>query len=322
MNKVFKHIIYLFFIAISISVYSQDNAVKGYKIVGDEVVFTFDIRDYTKYTNEKTSRRIRVESFDITNVVVSGEFNSWSRDKWQMNKVDEYTYQLKKNIDDFTDEFSWEFKFIINNSYWAEPNKKVNNITPAVDDYGYNLNVFNLKMFTAHPNENGNACFKLDGYKDAKRVVLTGTFNRWDEDIFNMNKTENGWELTLQVNPGQYQYKFIIDGDWVEDMRNPDKVENEYHGFNSVINITEPFTFNLEGHLDAEKVILTGTFNDWSEEDIKMIKTSNGWTYTAELLGGKHHYKFIIDGNWTTDPDNSVKEYDYDGNINSVCIIK
>ena len=81
-------------------------------------------------------------------------------------------------------------------------------------------------------------------------------------------------------------------------------------------------TFRLCDFENANTVILSGDFNDWSEEDYKMTKTDNCWTYTKRLSGGKHHYKFIVDGQWITDPHNSVKEYDGEGNINSVCMVK
>ena len=62
--------------------------------------------------------------------------------------------------------------------------------------------------------------------------------------------------------------------------------------------------------MDAEKVILSGSFNNWSEDALKMKKTDFGWTLNLTLTGGKHHYKFIVDNEWITDPVNPVKEYD------------
>jgi len=322
-KKIILNSIYLLFVFITLNSYSQNDTIKGYSIEGDVVVFSFDIRDYTKISSDGGNHEmVDFEDLDIENVIVSGQFNNWTRDKWKMNKIDEYRYELIKNINDFTDEFLWEFKFIINNSFWAEPTEKISNIIPARTEDGEDLFVYNLKMFTAYPSENGNACFKLDGYQDAKKIILSGTFNKWSEEFFKMNKTEGGWELTLQLNPDEYQYKFIVDGNWIEDINNPNKKENEYDGFNSVINIKVPVTFVLSDYLNANKVVLAGSFNDWSENDYKMTRTDNGWEYKVLLSGGKHHYKFIVDGNWVLDPGNSVKEHDYNGNVNSVCMVK
>ncbi|NOR29061.1 MAG: hypothetical protein GQ540_11095, partial [Lutibacter sp.] len=147
-------------------------------------------------------------------------------------------------------------------------------------------------------------------------------FSRWNENYFSMLKTEDGWELTLQLRPGEYEYKFIVDGEWITDTENPLMNNNEFDGFNSVIRIGKLVTLKLNNNLSATKVILTGSFNNWNENNCKMIKTKNGWEYTFKLPSGKHHYKFIVDNNWIVDPDNPVQEYDYDGNINSVYIVK
>ena len=62
-------------------------------------------------------------------------------------------------------------------------------------------------MYTAYPDNNGNANFKLNGFKDAKKVIITGSFNKWSEEFFKMNKTKNGWELTLKMKPDVYEYR-------------------------------------------------------------------------------------------------------------------
>ncbi|MEC3907944.1 hypothetical protein VOI54_13015 [Tamlana sp. 2201CG12-4] len=322
MKDIILHITLIIFTFTSPNIFAQKQKNKGYKIENDSVVFTFDARDYSKYTKEHTGQTLDFDDFDIENVVVSGEFNLWSRDHWKMNRVDEYTYELKKSLSDFTDEFSWEFKFIVNNSYWAEPSKKTPNISKAIKN-GYKLRgIYNLKMYTAYPDENGNVSFKLKGYKNAKKVILAGSFNKWDENLFKMNRTSYGWELNLKMKPDVYQYRFIVDGHWMEDPDNIHKTENEFGEYNSVIDIKVYTAFKLKGHMNAKKVILAGSFNDWNEHELVMRKMDYGWKYVIPLSGGKHHYKFIVDGKWIVDPGNSVKEYDNNGYINSVRMIK
>ncbi|NAS30832.1 hypothetical protein GTQ40_07610 [Flavobacteriaceae bacterium R38] len=300
----------------------QEKQFHGYRIDGDEVVFVFDKRDYNRFSLDGSWKKQTIDDLKIKNVGVSGEFNDWSRNHWKMAQIDENRYELRKKISDFDDEFSWEFKFIINDQYWAEPSEHIQNITPAHSENGHPLHVYNLKMFAAYPKENGNAVFKLKGYEDADRVILSGSFNKWNESLFVMNKTDEGWQLRLQMKPGRYEYKFIVDGKWLEDKSNPENVRNEFNGFNSVIEIKKEIAFHLKGYSNAKKVILSGSFNDWSEENYKMIKTKDGWVFKTKLSAGKHHYKFIVDGTWITDPSNPVKEYDYEYNINSVCMIR
>jgi 1,4-alpha-glucan branching enzyme len=108
----------------------------------------------------------------------------------------------------------------------------------------------------------------------------------------------------------------------MEDPNNIHKKRNEYNEFNSVLDIQEYTAFKLRGYTNAKKVILAGSFNNWNESDFVMQKTDYGWKYVVPLSGGKHHYKFIVDGEWITDPNNSVKEYDGNGHINSVRMVK
>ncbi|MFD0863737.1 hypothetical protein ACFQ1M_16095 [Sungkyunkwania multivorans] len=310
----------LLFAIIPLTMTAQDNSL-GYRIEGKEVIFTFDVRDYEKVTKDDTDDKLDFGDLEIYDVAVSGEFNDWSKKGWRMKKTGAYTYELRKNIESFNDAFSWEFKFIINNKYWAEPDENAPNRVDAKKN-GFWLHVYNLKMYKAAIDEDGNAKFHLPGYLDAQEVILAGSFNKWDEYAFKMNKNADGWTLTLQLLPDSYQYKFIVDGEWMEDPHNPEKVPNEYGGYNSVMNITKEVIFTLEDYRNAKKVILSGTFNNWDEHAIDMRKSNEKWRCTLDLAGGKHHYKFIVDGKWIIDPKNPIREYDKYGNINSVKMVE
>ncbi len=305
----------LFFISLlyTFNTQAQSKTIKGYDIKGEEVIFIFNVNDYPNIKNNGDT---------VDNVFVSGEFNNWARDEWPMTKVSDSIYQLKKNLSVFTSDFGWEFKFIVNSEHWAEPTRAFENSVDAKDPNGFSLMTYNLKLYSAFATDYGNINFKLKGFKNAKKVILSGTFNRWDETGFKMKPTEDGWRVTLQLRPDIYEYKFIVDGKWKEDPQNPSKAENQYDSFNSVIDVQKNIIFRLCDFKDAKTVILSGDFNNWSENDYNMTKTDNCWIYNKRLSGGKHHYKFIVDGNWITDPDNSVKEYDDKGHINSVCMVK
>ena len=69
----------------------------------------------------------------------------------------------------------------------------------------------------------------------ANKVYLAGEFNKWSETATPMRKRPNGeWFVTLQLKPGRYQYKFLVDGKWQTDPDNPERVDDGYGGFNSV----------------------------------------------------------------------------------------
>ena len=64
---------------------------------------------------------------------------------------------------------------------------------------------------------------------------------------------------------------------------------------------------------DASAVYVAGTMNGWSTTATPMTKNAYGvWSVTVKDLSyGIHQYKFVVDGNWITDPLNSWTE---DGN--------
>jgi 1,4-alpha-glucan branching enzyme len=163
--------------------------------------------------------------------------------------------------------------------------------------------------------------FKLKGFLTTKQVILTGSFNNWDEKAIRMKRTADGWEMHMTLPPGEYEYKFIADGKWMEDPANPVKKHNEYGTYNSVINLNKSVRFFLAGFTTAKEVILAGSFNNWDTHQIKMRRTGPGWTYEMSLGRGKHQYKFIVDGQWIVDPVNPRKESDLHGNENSVLLV-
>ncbi|MEO0284984.1 MAG: glycogen-binding domain-containing protein [candidate division WOR-3 bacterium] len=77
--------------------------------------------------------------------------------------------------------------------------------------------------------------FKLKEGK-ANSVLLAGDFTNWEKNPLKMEKRGDIWEVTLDLEPGRYEYKFIVDGNWISDPENPLKVGP--YG-NSLIEITD-----------------------------------------------------------------------------------
>jgi CubicO group peptidase (beta-lactamase class C family) len=81
-------------------------------------------------------------------------------------------------------------------------------------------------------------------------------------------------------------------------------------------------TFRLKGFPDARMVVLAGSFNKWNTSQTLFAREGNEWVSRIDLAPGKHTYKFIVDGEWMVDPNNTVTEDDGSGNINSVLVVK
>jgi 1,4-alpha-glucan branching enzyme len=65
--------------------------------------------------------------------------------------------------------------------------------------------------------------------------------------------------------------------------------------------------FNLKMP-EAQKVILMGDFNLWNPEVNPMRKNGKGvWQTTVMLYPGRYEYRFLVDGEWCNDPNNTTK---------------
>jgi 1,4-alpha-glucan branching enzyme len=74
----------------------------------------------------------------------------------------------------------------------------------------------------------------------ANEVLLIGDFNAWKAGGMPLKKNKNGlWKLELKLNPGKYEYKFIVDGKWQNDPANSNTVINSFGTTNSVKEITK-----------------------------------------------------------------------------------
>ncbi|PJA27318.1 MAG: sporulation initiation inhibitor Soj [candidate division Zixibacteria bacterium CG_4_9_14_3_um_filter_46_8] len=74
---------------------------------------------------------------------------------------------------------------------------------------------------------------------EAAAVMLAGDFNNWSPDSGLMEKRDMAglWERLITLDPGTYQYRFVVDGKWIADPSNPIKADDNLGGVNSVITI-------------------------------------------------------------------------------------
>lgn len=283
----------------------------------DDVVFEFDRRDYEKAYQASNGKMVDFADINISKVTVSGNFNNWSEQGWKMKRIDNDRFQLRKRLSDFKDKPNWQFRFLINGAYLVAADR-VPKVRGEIEKY----DIKNPNAPRPTVSDTGNVRFFLKGYNNAKQVILTGSFNEWDEHAIQMKRVTGGWEIHLSLKPGEYEYKFIADGNWTEDPDNPSKRHNQYMTWNSVLHVSGIVHFQLNGYKEARQVMLAGTFNHWNPNDLKMTRNATGWGLDIQLVGGKHLYKFIIDGNWITDPVNRRTEVDLEGNRNSVLFVK
>lgn len=162
------------------------------------------------------------------------------------------------------------------------------------------------------------------------------------------------WTLTLNLSPGTYGYKFLVNGEvWNFDPANPARttvagIENSSVSVDEggaapadqasqsapastsgsapsgapVASAPGQWTFSYTAP-EAQAVFVSGSFNGWNTDANPLSKNDAGvWTTTVSLPSGQTTYKFIVDGEWKTDPANPNLVEDGNGGSNSAITIE
>ncbi len=85
----------------------------------------------------------------------------------------------------------------------------------------------------------------------AKEVKTKGEFNAWNAAASEFKNEGGMFTLSLLLNPGNYQYLFVVDGKEIRDPSNNDSIDNGAGGWNSLLKIERP---------DAKKIPYLTTY--------------------------------------------------------------
>ncbi len=239
--------------------------------------------------------------YETKKVFLSGSFNDWNPKKIRMNKVKNGIFMLPVYLVEGT----YTYKFVADGDWITD----TSNSQKVPDGNGG----FNSVLALGKPQ-----LFTVDQYPDARNVFVSGEFNDWNPSELALSKVGREWQLPYVLSPGNYQYKFVVDEQWVLDPKNPITIDDGAGNKNSFLVVKPNYTFKLNGFSNAKEVILTGSFCGWNEQAFKMEKHEDAWTFELHLDPGKYTYKFIVDGNWIKDPANELWEENEFGNGNSL----
>jgi 1,4-alpha-glucan branching enzyme len=270
------------------------NRIFGYNV--------FEAFSVVELENGLTEFQLETKS-KVKEVYLSGTFNNWSTGALPMARNgDKWIARVRLNPG------RHEYKFIVDGSWRPDPRNEIR----LADGYlGFNSVYFK-----------SNTKFYLKGYAQAKRVVLTGTFNDWNEKATELRKTADGWALDAFLPDGTYYYKFIIDGEWITDPANPQVREDANGNRNSLISVGNPTRFQLKNFENAKQVVLTGTFNGWNEGELLMSKAPDQtWITEFVLNPGNYAYKYIVDGRWICDPSKPMIPNEFATDMNNLLVV-
>jgi 1,4-alpha-glucan branching enzyme len=82
----------------------------------------------------------------------------------------------------------------------------------------------------------GSVSFKVKANGKTAKVAVAGDWNNWQPVAMKKQK-DGSFVATVQVSPGRYEYKFIVDGKWVHDPDVTGVTPNPFGSLNSVMSI-------------------------------------------------------------------------------------
>lgn len=261
----------------------------------------FNRRRSVWQTGDSTAVFVLHDFKEAREVLLSGSFNGWKTAEDKMLKTDsgwviEKKLRPGKHL----------YKFIVDGAWKPDPQ----NLLQETDGYMGENSIYYQT----------NTRFSLEGFTDRSEFYLSGDFCGWKEREIPMTRQGNGWECSVFLVDGTYEYKFTSAGFWVEDKRNPLKVNDQNGGYNSVIQKGEPVVFRLKGFTEAKRVYLSGSFVNWNPNGVAMQRVADGWEAKYVPGKGTHYYKFVVDGKWMVDPASADSIDDGMGNRNSYLI--
>ena len=73
---------------------------------------------------------------------------------------------------------------------------------------------------------------------EAGSVFLAGTFNGWNSEANPLKKDKDGvWTTSLNLFPGHYEYRFIVDGRWEDDPDCPRRRLNRFGDYDCILSM-------------------------------------------------------------------------------------
>lgn len=81
--------------------------------------------------------------------------------------------------------------------------------------------------------------FVINAGPGHEMVCLAGSFNDWEPTSKQLKDTNGDgiYRGTVMLAPGEYEYKFVVDGQWCIDEDNPCLASNDLGTLNSVIKV-------------------------------------------------------------------------------------
>ena len=96
-----------------------------------------------------------------------------------------------------------------------------------------------VKQLDAAKDAAGRTCEFAVTAQPGQSVFLAGSFNDWDPEAAPMGDPDGSGRYVCRVvlAPGCYEYKFVVEDEWLLDEENPNFASNDFGTLNSVLTV-------------------------------------------------------------------------------------
>lgn len=97
-----------------------------------------------------------------------------------------------------------------------------------------------FELLTEKSAQGRKVLFTLES-SPGSTVAVAGSFNEWDPAFTPMEFDEHSgmYRASVYLEPGEYEYKFVVNGEWLLDESNPGFYPNDFGTLNSVLVVPE-----------------------------------------------------------------------------------
>ncbi|EFJ40325.1 hypothetical protein VOLCADRAFT_119992 [Volvox carteri f. nagariensis] len=139
-----------------------------------------------------------------------------------------------------------------------------------------------------------------------EEVYIWGSFNDWTKGV-RLHKAGRDRDavLILPLQPGTYEFKFVVDKVWTPAPHEPTVTNAEGH-LNNYRVIAPTVSFSIKAPR-ADNVFVVGDWDSWQYSLVLKKDPATGtFTAKAHLPPGQYSYSFLVDGTLSTDPAQAV----------------
>ena len=183
---------------------------------------------------------------------------------------------------DYTPTSSGKFNFIFNNNAGAQTGDLSLSYSQLTSgkQYWVNGGSGTANVYALPTVSDGKVTFTYEG--SGSSVKLAGTMNDWSGVA--MTKSGSTFTYTCQLSAGTYEYKFIVDGNWINDPRNPQITGSDNNNYIQVTGDSSTATRNTV-KLHFQNTLGWGAVcgSAWINEGTSS-KTVEGWSWPGQAL--------------------------------------